>query len=221
MLSVLSGLVSFLIAMVTGFVSMIIPLLSFFLYFGLIFMMLALIVLLMAVVVVTYVLDCYTAYAIAKRAGYQYAWLAWLPYLSSFVLIQVRGDKPITLFKDEWVVEDRLRLGLLHLYFTKLMLRPLNALAKAGGGLAGPVALVGLFARGVMGHVNFLIYRDLLGMFREDEEANRSGALFLGITDAVLNIHLVRAIYLLNFLKKTEAAPEETEVVAEIAEVTV
>lgn len=212
---ILTGLFSLLMSMITGFLSFIVPIIM-------ISLVLIIAITLLAVVVVTYVLDCYTTYAIAKRAGYAYAWLAWLPYLSTFVLIQVRGDKPVTLIKKDWVVEDRLRFGLLDLYFTKLMLRPLNILAKAGPVFAALITPVDLFARAVMGHINYVIYRDLLGLFRDDDRANHASALFLAICDAVLNMHLVRAIYLLFFLNKTKqdsVADAAEVVVADAAEV--
>ena len=65
------------------------------------------------IAVLTYLFTAFPYYRLGKKAGVKCAWLAWMPipgldyYCRLYVLSQIPGEKPVTVFGDKFTIPDR------------------------------------------------------------------------------------------------------------------
>lgn len=139
--------------------------------------------------VAAYLLAAIPTYKIATNAGYDKAWIAWIPGAQTLVLMDLKHGESITILPD-WTLEDRFTTGLIF------------CVAKS---YAIPMLGLGTIGNALAGHVDYIVFSEVLDRYIDDKEGNRSKSLIICIIDCFTG-GLVRSIYLLTLMNKAPLA---------------
>lgn len=159
-----------------------------------------------------YIFSSIPVYKLAKRAGYKYAWIAWIPFshrfCRSFVLCEVVGNKPFVPQIGKFKIESRKISFLAYIliyYFGYLVISSIVALLSIFlpgiGTLSSVLALVPAAACCI---IEYVYLRDLLDIYKEDQKSNNVTAIVVTVIDALLLTFpdFVRTCLLYSLLKK-------------------
>lgn len=168
--------------------------LIFFLYFFVVIPMALLIC------AACYFLLAFPTYKIAQKAGYDKAWLAWIPGMDTLVLMDLKHGAPITLLPN-WTLEDRFVTGLIFC-LGRIFAPGILCYIPVVGWICACLPVVSAVA----GHVNYIVFKEVLDRYTNDEEGNKTKAMIVAIADVFCG-GLVRGIYLLTLMNK-DALPQ-------------
>lgn len=152
-----------------------------------------------------YIIEAIALFKLAKNANCKYAWLAWIPlfggYLRTYLISDIAGNKPFVFFDGKINFQKRINSFWIYLGL------------GIGGGLIttiiAMIPLIGLFLSPIVslafsaaiGIMNYVYLKDMLDVFRNDDEKNKTAALIVTLLDCLVTIGFARAIYLCTIMK--------------------
>lgn len=162
--------------------------------------------------IVIYIIKSYAISTFAKKLNYAHPWLAWVPikYFRIYVLADMVGDKRLEFWHGKFKHNDRkisfwAYLGIdlvgptiINILSSLFMMVPaVGILGSAGCYILGFIPLLACAI------IEYIYFRDLLDLFKEDRHSNEVTSFVITLIDAFLGGGLIRAIYLLT-MKKAE-----------------
>ncbi len=180
--------------------------------------------------VVFFFVQAIPLFVVAKKANRPLKWLAWFawipvigPYLSVFLLSNIADGKEIDIF-GKFQIRNRNISYLIYLAFAlggntiiTALIGILTLIPFIGQILAVVTPVLYLIPQVVMAWLEYIYLRDTLDLFKPDQKGNRTFALIVAITDALVTFGLARGVCLMTIMKKQPLPkPEPEEVVSEI-----
>lgn len=176
--------------------------------------------------IIYFIFESIPVYTLAKRAGYKYAWLAWMPffhdYCRIFVLCEAAGNKPFVPNLGKFKIENRKMSFLAHIlikYFGGAIIGSvvsiLSLVLPGIGSLSTILVLVPGIACAI---IEYVYLRDLIDIYKEDKKANNTAAIVVSVVDFVLLGDLIRTCYLYTLIKKQPLPVNEIVVEGTTAE---
>lgn len=172
--------------------------------------------------VAQWVLLAMPLFAIAKKTGRKYGWVAWIPilgdYCRMFTLSDIPGEKEFELF-GKIRIKSRILVFLIWLgvaMFGNLVwdvvMNLIGTLTTYTG--LGPIltSLLSLVPNVFLGFVEFVFLRDVLDMFNPDKKSNMTWAIVATVVDAILPWRFATTVCMFMLMKKEpliEAEPIE------------
>lgn len=162
------------------------------------------------VAIVYFVFESIPVYTLAKRVGYKYAWLAWMPffhdYCRIFVLCETAGNKPFDANISKIKLENRKMSFLAHIlikYFGGAIISTVVAIVSTILPVVGSLSFVlGFVPAAACAVIEYVYLRDLLDIYKEDKKANNTAAIVVSVIEFVLVGDLIRTCYLYTLIKK-------------------
>ena len=170
-----------------------------------------------------FVLEAIPLFKISKKVGRSSAWLVWLSwlpivgnYLSTYVLSDVLGNKPLKLV-DKFIIENRLLsfwiyVGI-NLFGSSLItafIGMVNVIPFVGQVIGACSTLLYLLPMIATAWIEYAYLRDVLNLFKPDQKSNNTTAIVIAILDALVTFGFARAFYLYTVMNK-EPLPSQTE----------
>lgn len=157
-----------------------------------------------------FVFESIPVYKLAKRVGYKYAWLAWMPffhdYCRIFVLCETAGNKPFDANIGKIRLENRKMSFLAHVlikYFGGAVVSTVIAIVSTILPVVGSLSFIlGLVPAAACAVIEYVYLRDLLDIYKEDKKSNNTAAIVVSVIDFVLVGDLIRTCYLYTLIKK-------------------
>ncbi len=173
------------------------------------------------VFLIIYVVMAIPLYSLAKKTGSKLAWLAWCPVFCSearlFVMCDIAGKKPFSLFDGKIKFENRIMAPLLFLvikFFGNTLILALIAIISIFLPIIGSLSSVLILVPSIACNIIYYVFtRDILDVFCEDKKSNVTTAVVICVVDAILLCGLARTFYFYTLLKRKPLI--ENEVVVE------
>ena len=167
-------------------------------------------IILFVVGILYFIFESIPIYVLAKRVGYKYAWLAWMPffhdYCRVFVLCETAGNRAFEPNIGKFRIENRKMSFLLHIGIKYLggaiigtLITTLSFILPGIGSLSSILSLVPSAA---CAFIEYVYLRDLLDVYKPDRKANSNSALIVSVIDFFLVGDLIRTCYLYTLIKK-------------------
>ncbi len=157
--------------------------------------------------------------ALSKKTGYKYGYLVWIPFIHGYttlwVLMDMAGDKPFSLFGGKITLKNR-RISFYILLGVALVMPIFGFII----GLISAIPLIGkiIYIFGMlliyaisysMQCINYVYLRDVGELFKKDKVKNRTVSIVVAIIDALFTGNISRTIYLATMLKDHPVDPKE------------
>ena len=174
--------------------------------------------------IILWILGAIPVYKLATKMNRKNAWLAWVPIFGSqfrlWVLSDIAGDKPFTVFNGKITVKSRSNSFWIYLAINYLggavvtaVVGVFSTIIPIMGSLSAVLMLVPTVACAIM---EYVYLRDVLDIFKEDKKSNQTTAIVVTALDSLVTFGFARIIYLYTLLKYQ---PLPQVVVSEQAEV--
>ena len=178
----------------------------------------------LVVAVVTWVLEAIPIYLLAKKLGREHAWLAWVPIFGAefrlWVLSDIACEKPFTVYKEKYTIKNRANSFWLYVaikYFGAAVISAVVGVVSAIIPLIGSVsAVLMLLPTVACAIIEYVYLRDVLDIFKENNEANKKTSFFITLLDSFVTLGFARIFYLFTLLK-CSPLPSNVEIVIEEA----
>lgn len=178
----------------------------------------------LVVAVVTWVLEAIPIYLLAKKLGREHAWLAWVPIFGAefrlWVLSDIACEKPFTVYKEKYTIKNRANSFWLYVaikYFGAAVISAVVGVVSAIIPLIGSVsAVLMLLPTVACAIIEYVYLRDVLDIFKENNEANKKASFFITLLDSFVTLGFARIFYLFTLLK-CSPLPSNVEIVIEEA----
>lgn len=162
------------------------------------------------VFVALYIIHSIPAYALAKKAGVKHAWLAWIPvfneYFRLLVLCDMAGEKPFHPGFGKFSLENRRLPIIVHVlvkYTAGLLIKVASAAISIAIPVVGSVSvLLNLLPSAACGIIDFVYFRDMLAMYKDNKKSNMITAIVVSAADALALGGLARTAYMYTLLGK-------------------
>ena len=178
--------------------------------------------------VILFFVQAIPLFVVAKKANRPLKWLAWFawvpvigPYISVFLLADIAAGKEIDIF-GKFQIKSRNMSFLIYLAFAlggptiiTTLIGILALIPIIGQLLAAITPILYLVPQIVMAWLEYIYLRDTLDLFKPDQKGNRTFALIVAITDALVTFGLARGVCLMTIMgkKPLPLQPEEPVVV--------
>lgn len=167
------------------------------------------------VTLLLFILEAVPLYKISKRMHRKHAWLVWLawipvvgPYINTYVLADVCGQKPVKLIKD-FRIESRLTAFLIFAgisLFGAAIITAIIGIVNVIPGLGQLIGAIGTLLYFVppvaAGWIEYAFLRDVLDIFKADKKSNQIAAIVITAVDTLVTFGLARAVYLYTVMNK-------------------
>ena len=172
-----------------------------------------------------FIFESIPVYSLAKKVGYKYAWLAWMPffhdYCRIYVLCETAGNKPFVPNIGNFKIENRKMSFLVHVlikYLGGAIVTSIVTIASAIIPFFGSFSFIlGLVPAAACALIEYVYLRDLLDIYKEDKKANNNAAMIVSVLDFVLIGDVIRTCYLYTIIKK-QPLPVNEIVIEEVNE---
>lgn len=173
--------------------------------------------------VAQWVLLALPLFALAKKTGRKWGWIAWIPvlgdYCRMFTLSDIPGDKEFVLFGKLRIKSRFLTFWIWAgiALFGSLVWDVMMGLITTFFPIGAMLTLLLSFVPDVaLGFVEYVFLRDVLDMFKPDKKANSTWAIVATVVDAILPWRFVTTICLFMLMKCEPLAQiEQNKIVVE------
>lgn len=158
-----------------------------------------------------YIFNAVVVTKLAKKADYKYGALVWIPFVQEiiikWVLMDMAGDKPFSLFGGKITFKDR-KIS----FYILLGISVVNSILGVIIGVVSSIPVVGviLYLIGMIilyaltyasKLIDYVYLRDVGEIFKENKDGNRTVSIVVTVVDALITGTLARTIYLATMLK--------------------
>ncbi len=179
----------------------------------------------LVVSIIIWVVEAIPIYSLAKKMGRKYALLAWVPFFGSYfrlwVISDIAANKPFTVYKEKYTIKNRNNSFLIYLAISVFGTAIMSSIVATATAI---IPVIGSFSAVLMlvpkltcATFEYVYLRDLLNIFKEDENSNQKTAFIVTLLDSFLTIGFARIVYLFTIMK-AEPIYKKDEVVIEAAE---
>ena len=161
--------------------------------------------------VVKYVVEGIPVYILAKKAGVEWAILAWMPVFTShfrrYLLVRIPDPKPVEFLDKK--IQNRSNVFWLYLLvkyagptLISVFIFIVSFFPVAGLLIGSFTSLLYLVPPVAAGFLDYLFLKDVLDMFKEDKKTNNTTSIVVTVLDCIVTFGLARSIYLYSLIKK-------------------
>lgn len=169
------------------------------------------------IAILLFVVEAIPVYSLSKKLDRRFSFLAWIPvfsrYLRFFILCDLAGDKPFSVFGGKLKFKSRLLAFWIYLGFAlggnaiiTLLMLFVNVIPYLGQILGGMASLLYLVPKAACGIIEFAMLRDLLDIFKPDRKSNKITAIVIAALDGVVFGGLAWNLYIYSLLKSQPLA---------------
>ncbi len=155
-----------------------------------------------------WILEAIPVYKLAKKTGRPMPWLAWIPvfgsYFRMYVIADIPGKKEVNVF-NKWRVESRSNMfwiyaGIKFLgsFIISIIVSVCSFIIPVIGSLSAVLYLLPMAATGI---IEYIFFKELLDVFKSDQQANSVASIVVTILDKLVTGGLARTVYLYTLLK--------------------
>ena len=170
----------------------------------------------LAIAMVLHYVEAIPVFKLAKKNGIGYAWVALIPIklCSTFVLSAIPGEREINLF-GKFKLKNMSAI-IIYLCVYLIGVPVVTLISGLIGGVLGLIPILGIILAAIVGFIlglvpavaivvlEYAFLKDVIDIYNEDKNANRTTSLIVTITDCFF--YIVRGIYLWTLLKKEPVA---------------
>ena len=161
--------------------------------------------------IVLYIVQAIPIYAVAKKLGYQYAWLAWIPICQQlfclYVLMKASGKEQFEFANGKIKMQGTYSFLIYLLFYffgnaiVTLLIGIVNILPGIGQ-ILGLISTILYFLPDIVFAIITYVYmRDILDLFKPDHKSNCTHSAIVTVLDALITSGLAQIIYLFTLLK--------------------